>query len=121
LPRVKSHGGYTKVWVSRDDFFFGMARVHPYWTHPSCGYIDEHRLVMAKHLGRCLHPWEIVHHKNGIKDDNRIENLELSESAGNHIAQHSQGYRDGYAMGVRDGKDARIKELEAEIRRLRGE
>ena len=67
---VKTSDGYIRVHKSLVDPFF-----HPMAL--KAGNIPEHRLVMAQHLGRCLQRWEVVHHKNGIKDDNRIENLQL--------------------------------------------
>lgn len=48
--------------------------------HPKAnikGYVLQHRLVMERHIGRMLEDWEKVHHRNGVKDQNDIDNLEI--------------------------------------------
>lgn len=64
--------GYINIKLQPNDFFYPMANKD--------GYILEHRLVMAQHLGRCLHFWETVYRRNGNKEDNRIENLRLGHA-----------------------------------------
>ncbi len=69
--REKSSSGYIKIKLrlSSDNVFAPMM--------DKKGCIFEHSLVMAKELKRCLTVDEMVHHKNGIRDDNRIVNLAL--------------------------------------------
>lgn len=69
--------GYIYILLQPEDFFYSMC--------DNNGYVPEQRLVMAKYLNRCLLPWEVVHHKNGIKNDNRLENLELLPTRKQHL------------------------------------
>ncbi len=103
--RVKEHG-YWLVRLEPTDFFHPMCKAN--------GYCYEHRLVMAKHLNRHLLPWEVVHHKNGQKDDNRLENLQLLP----HISYHlvDSGLKHKIAI-----LNKRIRTLEEENVELRNQ
>jgi len=80
LKMSESHKG-NKHWNWKGGRYkhSGYIQVRAY-EHPNAnasGYVLEHRLIMEKRIGRYLNSYEVVHHINGIKDDNRIENLKL--------------------------------------------
>ena len=64
-----------KIHLSKDGYCYVYYRKHPYCDKG--GRVFEHRLIMEQKLGRYILPFENVHHKNGIKSDNAIGNLEL--------------------------------------------
>lgn len=73
----KRSDGYIKVYVP---------------GHPNCtedGYVMKHILVMERAIGRYLKKGECVHHINRIRDDNRIENLQLM-TLSEHMSMHAK-------------------------------
>lgn len=83
--QVLDKDGYVRINGVKD---------HPAHWNRKCKYVLEHQLVMEAHLGRYLQPGELVHHVNGVKNDNRLENLELT-TASEHAVGHGRagGYR----------------------------
>ena len=94
--RNKLKSGYIIVWIPSNSPFITM-------MNGNGNNILEHRLVMAQHLGRCLESWEVVHHINHVRNDNRIENLAIIDGR-----KHS-----GFHLEVKLLLK-RIKELERE-------
>lgn len=67
-----NHG---KGWKMKEGYKQLLNKSHP--NASKSGYVMEHVAIMAEKIGRPLVKGETIHHKNGIRDDNRLENLEL--------------------------------------------
>lgn len=91
----KNKQGYVLEFLNPNNEFYAMAN--------NGGYVMQHRLVMAKHLGRVLNETEIVHHINGDKTDNRVENLNLLDRL-THKTTYQDGFRDGYKRGYEEAR-----------------
>ena len=108
--RTKDSEGYIRIKLQPGDPFYAMVDCR--------GYVREHRLMMAKHLGRCLKHGEVVHHRPGIaKDDNRLENLQLTTTS---LHSHMTDF-EAYQLGYRDAIAIKDRETQKQIRVLRWE
>ncbi len=103
------HGsGYKYIVLAADDPFLCMA---------SRGRnVFEHRLVMARHLGRPLESWEIVHHIDHNRLNNDISNLELIQRSTFH---HGETFTHEALLALKEENEKLrqyIAELEEELR-----
>jgi len=81
----EKHPGWKGGIINISGYIHIYSPTHPFAYNK---YVKRANLVMEKHLGRYLDPKEIVHHKNKIRDDDRIENLVLFKNINEHMRFH---------------------------------
>lgn len=86
--------------IKQRGYVFIYSPNHPYRDNKN--YVTEHRLVTEKYLGRYLEPKERIHHINGIKDDNHLENLYYFPSENEHQRYHSSKNKSELKSNLKD-------------------
>lgn len=90
-PKRRKKGALCNLWKGGRIIRNGYVLIKTY-NHPNSnygGYVREHILVMESHINRHLRKEEVVHHRNGVKTDNRLINLELTKDS-IHKSSHAK-------------------------------
>ncbi|KKL59390.1 hypothetical protein LCGC14_2215840 [marine sediment metagenome] len=112
-----NNGGHNRKpeswWLNSRGYIEGRV-----WVDGKRRQVKQHRWVMEQHLGRAIGPREVVHHINGDKTDNKLENLEIVEY-GAHTANHNleREYPKGYKLDLSNEERQRRAERMRKVRR----
>jgi len=85
----EKNSNYKGGRYKKDGYIMVLNHEHP---NNNYGYVPEHRLAMEEYMGRYLTADEVVHHINGVKDDNRIENLKVMSREEHNRIHHSKNF-----------------------------
>jgi hypothetical protein len=96
---IKNEKGYVFIYMPE----------HPFAKK---GYVQEHRIVVEKFIGRYLTKEEVVHHLDEVKDNNKIENLMLFKNQKEHMKFHTKIKQVGMTTPIRRQIKNRWKEYE---------
>lgn len=89
--KFRAWDGDTALGYKVQGYQMRKAEWHPHANKR--GYVAEHRLVVEKVRGSYLPKHSVIHHINGVRDDNRIENLEIIQEQARHAKKHDSGKR----------------------------
>lgn len=116
------NGGHNRKdgptwWVNAKGYIEGRV-----WVDGVRVGVKQHRWIMEQHLGRPLSPTEDVHHRNGSKSDNRLENLELIDHGAHSIItnrqrKHRRGYKLNLTSAQRAERSERMRRMRAAQKR----
>lgn len=81
----------SKGWYMQNGYIMRKVNNHP--NEDARGYVAEHRLIYERYLGRFLDKKEVIHHINGNRADNRLENLQIAIENGEHVKKYHRKAR----------------------------
>ena len=106
LSGQKNHRWSGGIYHHSRGYILHLKKGHPFAD--KYGYVMAHRLIMEERIGRYLLKGEVVHHINGIKDDNRFENLKLMT-----LPEHTRLHH----IGVPLSEETKLKISKAHLQR----